>query len=129
MSPTVILFMSLTLTDDSKTSGQFHSLKGAVVETIGDMAGSKSWADSGRQEHTAGETEYNTARAKGYAEGTMDRLSGKKDAVIGAVTGDRQQEVAGVYLFHPLVNAGINRLIGNVQKDKGQTQQDLNSST
>ncbi|KAH9969307.1 mismatched base pair and cruciform DNA recognition protein [Lactifluus volemus] len=85
---------------------------GTVVETIGDLTGSKSWTESGRQEHVAGETEHDAARAKGYVEGTKDRITGKKDAVVGAITGDREQEVSG-----------------NVQKDKGQAQQDLNRST
>jgi len=81
----------------SKTSGQFHSVKGTVVESIGNLTGSPSWQSSGKQEHAAGETEHKAAQAKGYAEGTMDRLTGKKDAVVGAVTGDRQQELAGSF--------------------------------
>jgi uncharacterized protein YjbJ (UPF0337 family) len=94
------LKMTLRLTDDRKISGQFHSMKGTVVETIGDMTGSKSLTESGRQEHNAGEAEHNATRAKGYAEGTLNRVSGKKDAVVGAVSGDREQEAAGVYPFY-----------------------------
>ena len=64
---------------------------------IGNLTGSESWQQSGREEHAQGEAEYKAAQAKGYVEGTVDRLTGKKDAVVGAVTGDRQQEAAGQY--------------------------------
>jgi uncharacterized protein YjbJ (UPF0337 family) len=84
----------------SKTSGQFHSAKGTVVETIGNLTGATSWQQSGKQEHAEGEAEYNAAQAKGYAEGTVDRAAGKKDSVVGAVTGDRSQEAQGLFLTH-----------------------------
>ena len=82
----------------SKTSGQYHSTKGNVVEMIGNLTGAESWQTSGKQEHAQGEGEYKAAQAKGYAEGTMDRIGGKKDAVVGAISGDRQQEASGEYL-------------------------------
>ena len=82
---------------NSKTSGQFHSTKGNVVEAIGNVTGASSWTQSGKQEHAQGEAEYKAAQTKGYAEGTADRLGGKKDAIVGAVTGDRSQEAAGEF--------------------------------
>ncbi|KAL1742932.1 hypothetical protein HDZ31DRAFT_65490 [Schizophyllum fasciatum] len=95
--------------EPSKTSGQFHSTKGNVVEAIGNATGLESWQTSGKQEHAEGEGEYNAARAKGYAEGTADRISGKKDNIVGAVTGDSSQQAAG-----------------QARHDKGETQQEIN---
>ncbi|KAI5826227.1 hypothetical protein EV122DRAFT_224423 [Schizophyllum commune] len=95
--------------EPSKTSGQFHSTKGNVVEAIGNATGLESWQTSGKQEHAEGEGEYNAARAKGYAEGTADRITGKKDNIVGAVTGDSSQQAAG-----------------QARHDKGETQQEIN---
>ncbi|RXW17519.1 hypothetical protein EST38_g8330 [Candolleomyces aberdarensis] len=98
-------------TDPSKTSGQFHSTKGTVKESLGNAVGSTNLQQKGKTEHAAGETEYNAARAKGYAEGTGDRVTGKKDQVVGAVTGDRSQEASG-----------------NLRQDKGEAKQEVNRS-
>nr|KAI0796023.1 mismatched base pair and cruciform DNA recognition protein [Abortiporus biennis] len=95
--------------EPSKTNGQYHSVKGTVVETIGNLTGAESWQTSGRDEHAQGEAEYKAAQAKGYVEGTIDRISEKKDAVVGAVTWDRTQEAAG-----------------NLRHDKGETEQNIN---
>ncbi|KAI0738468.1 hypothetical protein C8Q80DRAFT_1205459 [Daedaleopsis nitida] len=103
--------MSSNIGEPNKTTGQYHSTKGNVVEAVGNLTGLQSWQQSGKEEHAQGEIEYKAAQAQGYAEGTMDRVGGKKDAVLGAVTGDRSQEAAG-----------------NIRQDKGEAQQDLNKN-
>ncbi|KAF9066799.1 mismatched base pair and cruciform DNA recognition protein [Rhodocollybia butyracea] len=93
----------------NKTTGQFHSLKGNAVEAVGNVTGAQSWQQSGKEEHAAGETEYNAARAKGYVDGATDRAGGYKDSVMGAMKGDKSQQASG-----------------NLRHDQGQAQQDLN---
>lgn len=65
------------------------------------MTGSQSWQRAGAEEHAQGEREYNAAQAQGYAEGTKDRVGGRKDAVFGAITSDREQEARGKYVVDP----------------------------
>ena len=105
-------------------------MKGTAVETIGNLTGAQSWQQSGKEEHAQGEAEYNAAQAKNYVEGAADRLSGKKDAVVGALTGDRQQETMGEYSgIRSCMLAGDTDgacVAGNVRHDKGQAQQELN---
>ena len=82
----------------SKSSGQYHSAKGTAVEAVGNLTGAQSWQQSGKEEHAAGETEYNAAQAEGYVEGVSDRVGGKFDSVAGAVKGDKQQQASGMRL-------------------------------
>jgi uncharacterized protein YjbJ (UPF0337 family) len=61
------------------------------------LTGSTSWQQAGKEEHAKGEAEYKAAQAQGYAEGTVDRLAGKKDTIVGAVSGDKKQQAEGMY--------------------------------
>ncbi|KAF8623365.1 hypothetical protein AX17_007443 [Amanita inopinata Kibby_2008] len=81
--------------ESSKTSGKLHSMKGSVVETLGNATGSRSMQQSGRNEHAQGEAEYKASQMKGQAEGTSHRMKGKKDSIVGAMTGDKSQQAAG----------------------------------
>ena len=65
------------------------------------------------------------ARAKGYVNGVADRLTGR-DIVLGTVTGDRQQEIGGTYLytFSPLCQYLICPLATGLRRDKGHLRQE-----
>ena len=128
-----------------------HSVKGNAIETvhfivktfslvtlvdefpcvqIGNLTSSNSWKAAGKQEHAEGEGEYKAAQAQDYVEGTMDRLKGYKDNVMGALTGDSAQQASGqlsVMLYHPQLLT--LRVTGNVQKKKGEAQQEINKPT
>jgi hypothetical protein len=66
------------------------------------MTGSQDWKRDGQVEHKQGEAEYDAARAKGFVEGVGDRISGKKDAVVGALKGDKSQQTQGEHTrYHP----------------------------
>ena len=75
------------------------------------MIGSASWQQSGKMEHALGEAEYDAAQAKGYAEGLTDRVWGYKDSAVGAVIGNKAEQVAtelavsffSLDLTHPFV--------------------------
>lgn len=95
--------------EPSKVSSQLHAAKGTAVETVGGMTGSTDWQQSGKQEKVAGEAEYKAAQTQGYTQGTADRLHGTKDSVLGSVTGDTAQQAQG-----------------DVNREKGQTQQQMN---
>ncbi|KAF5357067.1 hypothetical protein D9756_006770 [Leucocoprinus leucothites] len=95
--------------DPSKTTGQLHSTKGSMKETLGTMTGQQNLQQTGKEERAQGDAEYNQARAQGYAEGTKDRAGGVKDSVLGSITGDKTQQTQG-----------------NMRQDKGEAQQDVN---
>jgi uncharacterized protein YjbJ (UPF0337 family) len=79
----------------SQTTGKLHSVKGTAVETLGDLTGSTYLKEAGRDEHAAGEEEVNISKVKAQGEATMDKVVGTKDSVLGAVTGDKEQQVSG----------------------------------
>ena len=62
---------------------------------IGNATGSQDWVQSGKQQHAEGEGELKAAQAKGYAEGLVDQVGGYKDSVLGALQGDKTQQLAG----------------------------------
>ncbi|KIJ99960.1 hypothetical protein K443DRAFT_154230 [Laccaria amethystina LaAM-08-1] len=98
--------------EPNKLNAQAQSAKGTAEQTIGDLTGSTSWKNAGQEDHAKGQAEYKGAQAKGYAEGTLDRLSGAKDSILGTITGNKGQEVSG-----------------DAQNEKGKVQQDLNKPT
>jgi hypothetical protein len=64
---------------------------------VGDAFRIRSLSRSGANEHAAGQTELGAGKVVGHAEGTKERVLGKKDQVVGAATGDFSKEQAGVF--------------------------------
>ncbi|KAH9482081.1 hypothetical protein JR316_0004176 [Psilocybe cubensis] len=54
--------MSSSNTSPSKTSGQMHSMKGAIKETVGGAIKSANMKQSGREEHQLGNAEVRDAK-------------------------------------------------------------------
>ncbi|TRM70114.1 hypothetical protein BD626DRAFT_476325 [Schizophyllum amplum] len=89
------------------TRANYHSLKGQAVETVGNLTGAETWQRGGREERVQGDAEYDAARAQGYVEGAADRIGGKKDNIVGAVTGDKNKQFGGTLIacIHVVVGA------------------------
>ncbi|KAJ7450974.1 hypothetical protein B0H11DRAFT_317404 [Mycena galericulata] len=87
--------MSSSNSKPDQLTGQAHSVKGTVVEAIGNATGATSWQQSGKEEHAKGEAELKAAQAKDYADGMTDRVGGKVDSVMGAIKGDKTQQTSG----------------------------------
>ncbi|GAA6050617.1 hypothetical protein JCM3770_001490 [Rhodotorula araucariae] len=94
----------------SKVSGNYNSTVGSLKAALGDAVGIPSLSQSGHSQANAGNAEYKLAQAEAYGQGTADRLEGKLDRVIGAVTGDKTREAGGL-----------------AQEEKGKAQQAANS--
>ncbi|KAK0220045.1 mismatched base pair and cruciform DNA recognition protein [Armillaria fumosa] len=92
----------------SKSAGRYHSMKGNIVETVGKLTGSKGLQQSGAEERRGEDTEYNAARAQGYAEGSRDRAADYEE-IIASLTRDKFQQAEG-----------------NARQEKGREQQELN---
>lgn len=73
----------------------YHSVAGTIVEAVGDITSSSSWQQSGKERHARGEDEYGAAQTQGYAEGTLNRLQGKMDTIVGAIKGDKDLQAQG----------------------------------
>ncbi|KAH8922337.1 hypothetical protein BT69DRAFT_1243255 [Atractiella rhizophila] len=95
--------------EPSKVNANYNSTVGSIKETVGNLTGLGGLESSGASQRRDGDAEYKAAQAQGYAEGTKDRVGGKVDNVVGAVTGDKSQEMSG-----------------QARHDKGETQQEIN---
>ncbi|PBK60174.1 related to mismatch base pair and cruciform DNA recognition protein Hmp1 [Armillaria ostoyae] len=95
--------------DSSKANGQFQSTKGTMKETIGNAVGSDSMSRNGKKEHAEGEAETTAAKAQGYVKATADRVMGYGQSVMGSMTGDSSEEMAG-----------------NVKNEKAKAEQEMN---
>ncbi|MBW0514446.1 hypothetical protein O181_060599 [Austropuccinia psidii MF-1] len=96
--------------EPSKLNANYNSLVGGIKEQVGAATGLNDLQSSGVQQKSQGDAEYKAAQAQGYAEGAVDRVSGKIDNVVGAVTGDKTKQLSG-----------------QARNEHGAAQQELNS--
>ncbi|KAH8828686.1 hypothetical protein DL96DRAFT_1595355 [Flagelloscypha sp. PMI_526] len=80
-----------------KVNAQLRNATGNVQETVGKTLGSDSMQRSGYENQAQADAQMNQSKAKGYAEGTGDRIQGKFQSVGGAITGDKSQQHKGDY--------------------------------
>jgi len=113
----------------SKPAGQLHSVKGTVVETVGNLTGSANLQQSGREEHAAGETEVTAANTKLQTDAVKDKVTGVKDSVVGAVTNDKSQQAQGgchvSSIERTRFESHYSRLLGDLQQKEGDAKKSV----
>ncbi|KAH9814380.1 putative Hmp1-mismatch base pair and cruciform DNA recognition protein [Melampsora americana] len=87
--------MSSSSNEPSKLSGNYNSIVGGLKEQVGSALGNQNLQTSGSEQKATGDAEYKAAQAEGYVEGTKDRVGGKVDNILGAVTGDKSKQLDG----------------------------------
>jgi uncharacterized protein YjbJ (UPF0337 family) len=99
MGDLFLLVRSNKFTHFSKVSAKFHQTKGSLKESLGRTFRAPGMQQRGAQERAEGHAEYQAATGRSsYGQGTKERIAGKKDQVLGSLTGDRAQQTKG-YLF------------------------------
>jgi len=105
--------MSSNSAEPSKINAQYNQAAGSAKQLVGalvDPIAGTQLGTTGNNQYNEGVAEQKAAEAKGYAEGTVDRVSGKVDNVVGAVTGDTAKQNEA-----------------QLRHDKGVLKQDINS--
>ena len=75
-------------------------MKGSLKESLGRTFGASGMQRSGAQERVEGHAEFQAATGKGgYGQGTKNRIAGKKDKVLGSLTGNHAQQARGSFSF------------------------------
>lgn len=70
---------------------------GSLKQTVGKALGNESMQCEGAGKKAQGNAEVDAAKAKGYAEGTGEKLSGNIKSGVGSMIGNKSMEAKGEY--------------------------------
>jgi len=87
--------MSSDETPASMLSGHAQYAKGYVVETIGNVTGSKEWQESGKSDAQAGIDEMKTANQQNTSEPAASGIGGRVEELAGKAAGCEGMESEG----------------------------------
>lgn len=82
----------VTVDNEDRTKGKKDQTVGSGKEFVGNLFGSKSLADEGKQQNAQGEGREAAGQVKDLAGGAVDRVTGAVGSGIAAAAGNKDAE-------------------------------------